>query len=282
MLCGLNGDLDATLYEAVRGFGFGLSRCETWGSAETARASGLAPLLLIRDLAMLDARAANLDVEWQNEPDGSASWIDPVDYAAQVPPFLDACARVGARPWIGAISNLHRDALKWLRKMWAALPGPLSPEVGVTSHRYHAPYPCDVWTPHEGFASRDDEVAALLGIIGDRPWAISEFGYHTAPQLKKTWLPKWWPGNSWRWTDVQVAGNVAQEWVYWRERGAVFAVLYQINDGPTDTREDRYGIRYYNEVDPFDWKAVAYTLPVVSTLLHAARTSGAPDRMIAT
>ena len=47
-----------------------------------------------------------------------------------------------------------------------------------------------------------------------------------------------------------------QEWTFWRTQGAEFAVLYGINDGPTNTREDRYGIRTFNRT----WKPVAGVL----------------------
>ena len=250
----LNGTLDPELAVQVHGLGFRGVRCGPEGVA-AARAAGLRPLVVVMSIDEIDTWAEGLDLEFMNEPDGTVDvQMTPQLYAAHAYRFIHKCRQFHARPWVGVVSNTHAAGLEWLRQMLLVLRP--DPSVGVTIHRYHPPGARGWWTPHVGASSRANEVTQFREIVGDRPWGISEFGYHTAPQIKVKWLPKWWPGNTWRWTDEQVAENVRQEWTFWAAQGAEFAVLYQINDGPTNTREDRYGIRYLDGA----WKPVAGVL----------------------
>ncbi len=226
--------------------------------------AGLTALPIVRDggqVWSLGSLLNGTDVELWNEPDGHVDrYISPQEYAAMVPSFVEACRGVGARPWIGAISNLHRNGLTWLDRMWAALPPHTDlTGVGVSAHWY--PYGRLRTNPHPGFNSRESAVTKFRSIIGlDRPWGISEFGFHTAPQLKIKQLPRWFPGNTWRWNDEQVRSMVAAEWAFWNAEGAEFAVLYQLNDGrDRNAAEHCFGIRRF---DTFDgWKPVAHTVP---------------------
>lgn len=203
--------------------------------------SGFRPLVIIKDATQVREHRDVLwgcDLELWNEPDGAVDGvISPAEYAKMVPDFVGACEEVGATPWIGSISNLHKKGLSWLDDMlWETTA--VFTTFNVSVHRY--PKGKSWKTPHEGFASREAEVRALKSIIGDVKWACTEFGYHTAPQLIHKWIPiKLW---SWRWTDAEVAEQVRKEWTFWQEQGAEFACLYQVTDGPTDTREDRFGV----------------------------------------
>jgi hypothetical protein len=275
---GLKGNVDQTLGMEVRKLGFTMARFDLEADMEAritgAQAAGLRPFVIVFDPATLGPWARGVDIEFGNEPDGpvckadwqavgmwdeSANRVDPRIYAEHVPPFVEACRSHGAQPWVGAVSNTTTMALDWLRTM---LSWPIDDEIGVTVHRYHPPVPQGWQTPHQGYRTRDDETAAIKAIVGAKRWGCSEFGYHTAPQLRRTWLPSWWPGNAWAWTDAQVAANVIGEWDFWRAASAEFAVLYQINDGVENTAENRFGIRYYNDQDPFDWKPSAKTIAV--------------------
>lgn len=215
-------------------------------------------LIIVRDAAHVELLGGHLEdrhVEYWNEPDIAIDGIIPPHiYAAEAALFVAACHRVGATPWIGSISNTNQRGLTWLRQMFAALPVIEQP-FGVTIHRYpNGQY----WkTPHDGFGSIDDEIQAVKAIIGDRPWACSEFGEHTSPQRKYKWLPKWWPGNTWQRTDAQVAQDIALAWDDWRRLGAQFAVQYQITDGPDPSiDQNTFGIRRLDGV----YKPVAYVL----------------------
>lgn len=233
-----------------------------WSAARqitAARDAGLSPLVIVRDSIQvrdLGGILAGCDVELRNEPDGPIGGnLSPGVYAALVPTFAFECHLAGAMPWVGAVGNLAEDPLTWLQRMLAALPAAVT-SFGVTVHRYPNG---NLWSrAHEGFGSREHEVLKLRNLIGDRPWACSEFGYTTAPQLKRKWLPRWLPGNTWALTDAQVADNVTHEWDFWRRHGARFAVLYQINDGPNPKdKEHRFGIRTLDG----RWKPVAHTVP---------------------
>ena len=266
MRYGLNGYDAPEVLAEVKARGFKLLRFGLIGAADDpamipyVHSQGYQTLIIVRDGAQVREFGASLyltDVELWNEPDGTVDGqIAPADYASLVPDFVRACEEIGARPWIGAISNLHARGLRWLSAMIRAC-GPLPVEVGVTVHRYPAGRS---WTdPHAGFGSREEEVVALRAIIGStRRFACSEFGYHTAPQIRSKYLPKSWPSNQWRWTDAEVAVQVAEEWRFWRRMGASFAVLYQLVDGPTDTREVRFGIRTIEGT----WKPVADSIRV--------------------
>ena len=204
--------------------------------------SGL--LVILRNADHVDNVGASLrgaQVEYWNEPDiATDGVIPPATYAAEAVRFIAAAHRVGAYPWIGSISNLNRRGFGWLRAMILALP-PIDQPYGITVHRY--PNGRSWRDPHDSFASREAEVAALTAIIGTtRPWAVSEFGYHTAPQRRVRWLPFWWPRNTWHWSDARVLELVSAELFFWRQAGAQFAVCYQVTDGPSEAAIDRYGV----------------------------------------
>ena len=263
---------DLRTYEAIAGLGFTIVRIGMHtgtgnpDAIDHAKAAGLTPLVIVKNaeqVASLRERLAGCSLELWNEPDGPVDGrIAPRDYAALVNDFVAACFEAHALPWVGAITNTNESGLAWLSQMFNALPQPLAQNVGVTVHRYPVGHG---WSnPHPGFATREAEIDQLRRIIGTRRWGLSEFGYHTAAQLKYKWLPRWFPGNTWAWTDAQVADSVAREWQFWQEQGAAFAVLYQINDGPDARKaEHRFGIRRYDTFD--DWKPVARSVRAAST-----------------
>ena len=46
-----------------------------------------------------------------------------------------------------------------------------------------------------------------------------------------------------RLSDDTVAQHITFDLTYFRDRGCLLAAVYQLNDGPTDTAIDRYGVR---------------------------------------
>jgi hypothetical protein len=178
-------------------------------------------------------------IEVGNEPD-----IGNVDYATRPGDFAEAVRQTHAAvraagfpgPVVsGGVSNLSPERLDYLQQMvLAGLPADLV----VGFHRY--PHGLGPQEPHPGFASRDAEWARLQSIVAGRTVACTEFGHHTAKRKYLFWgfipLKK-------RLSDEKVAEHVVFDLTYFRDRGSLLAAVYQLNDGPTDTAIDRYGIR---------------------------------------
>jgi len=234
----------------VRARGFTLARidCQTASlddmrqMLEETRACGMQTLPVV-DLQRLEYVPAGEWAEFGNEPDGD---IEPKEYRRE----LEAACRLadvqGIKLWAPAISNLDEDSLQWLNDVRdaGATPGWPAGLYGLSVHRYgdgtfdH---------PHRGFSSRGREVYWLkLAMRAGMPFLVSEFGYPTIDDL----------------TDADQAARIRQEWAFWQQQGAEAAVLFQINDGPVDHREHRYGIRRCHPDGTLgDWKPSAYTVP---------------------
>lgn len=239
---------------ALRDLSVGLVRldCQGFGPLTTrsraieVRAAGLIPFTIVDSRLQLDDLPSGINVEYLNEPD--LRGISPHVYRASVLAMARRCEDLGLHLWAGAVSNLHTNGLAYLDAAGASS-WPAS--VNVSVHRY--PHGDTPQTPQPGSSSRADEVSKLRRVIGtNRPWGVSEFGYHTASRAN------WWQrilGIRKQWTDDQVAEMVAWEWDFWELSGARGAVLYQLNDGPTTGRLDRYGIRRTDGT----WKPVAKT-----------------------
>lgn len=216
---------------------------------------GVEVLVIVRSILDCDSIPYNVPrvhVEIMNEPD--LMGVSPTEYLALVRDVMAWAetrrTRYGMqdiRVWAGAVSNFSPSAFAWLDRM---LPG-LPPGIGITMHRYPEGGVKDLRAPRKGYNTRLDEVGELVVRLGSRrPWAISETGWHTAPQQP--------PGCSWfnkpfSWTDSEVAMTIRNELSWWQHAGAAFVVVYQINDGATNTCLDRYGIRRTDGV----WKPQA-------------------------
>lgn len=195
--------------------------------------AGLVPFPIVRNAEQVELLPSGTNVELRNEPDLNGP--SPADYEWEVTPLWDACERLGLFLWAGAVSNLNARGLRYLTEAhverWPAL-------VSVSVHRYaNGDSPN---TPHQGFRTRGHEVEELKRIIGTRTWGVSEFGFSTANRATKLDKLLW---RKRQWTDAQVAEFVAFEFNFWAKQGALGAALYQLNDGPTNTVLDRYGIR---------------------------------------
>lgn len=194
-----------------------------------------------------------LEIEVWNEPDLGTfptPRLTPEQYAQAVADAVAVCPG-GHRLWCGVISNLDLDSLQWLEasiRRWPA-------HVGVSVHRY-PPNGGRPDQPHQGFGSREHEVERLRALTGDRPWMVTECGYHTAEQSTGRWPRK----KTWHWTDDEVATFVRWEWDFWARAGAAAAVLYQLNDGTGPGYLDHFGMRRVDGT----WK------PVADTYLEAA------------
>ncbi|MGE0460888.1 MAG: hypothetical protein AB7Q16_05925 [Vicinamibacterales bacterium] len=230
-------------------------------TAEVVRevtAAGLFCLATVYDPSQVALLQPGDHVEFRGEPDighpgtyADTQPIPPDEYRRLLLEFHAAATARGLHVWAGVISNLNTRGLEWLAN---ARPDLWPADVGVAIHWY--PHGDGPHVPHPGFRSRDHEVDVFQRVIGARPWIVSEFGYHTARRrvTRRIWgfdIPVGYT----RWTDGEVARHVSVEWAFWERRGAVGAALFQLNDGPLDTMEHRFGIR---RVDG-GWKPVADT-----------------------
>lgn len=176
-------------------------------------------------------------IEVGNEPD-----IGHPDYTSRPADFGEAIrqthAAVRAAGFVGpvvsgGVSNLSPERLNYLAQMVGS---GLPPDVVLGFHRY--PHRLGPEVPHPGFSSREAEWARLQSIAAGRAVACTEFGHHTAIRkhgflgLQKTRL-----------SDQTVAEHITFDLTFFHDRGCLIAAVYQLNDGPTDTAIDRYGIR---------------------------------------
>ena len=119
--------------------------------------------------------------------------------------------------------------------------------VTIGFHRYPEAG-CGALAPHDRFRSRDDEWAAFQQLVGTRPTACTEFGYHTAAAHPQTL------------TDQNVAESVLWDLRFYDARQVGLACVYQLNDGPTGTWMDRYGVRAQDGT----WKPVAHAIQALA------------------
>jgi hypothetical protein len=210
---------------------------------------GFFTLLIVSQPQEVTMLPSGSQVEVENEPDLADT--PPEAYVEKVKAICEVATPMGITVWAPVVSNLNERGLEYLASVMPMMP----PEVKISVHRY----PHDTFfrdgpkVPHDKFASREEEIATLRILIGDRAWGVSEFGYHTAPRKKSVGNI---PIRVRQWTDFQVHQHVQWEWAFWERMDAEFAILYQINDGvDPNVANDRYGIR---RVDG-SWKSVAAT-----------------------
>jgi hypothetical protein len=173
------------------------------------------PLAILREVDQLDAVAEGVDVELGNEPDLEHEGWTPASYRERCLAFLER-SRGRHRLWFGAVSNLNNRGFKFLEALpWADW----APEVHCSVHRYPEAH----GGPTRGHdrRSRDEEVATLRGIVGDRPIGLSEIGYSSA------------------WTETEQASCYSFERTFFSLHGFALAVAYQI----ASSSEDLYGFR---------------------------------------
>ena len=176
-------------------------------------------------------------IEVGNEPD-----IGHADYKTRPADFADAVRQthlaVRSSGFVGpvvtgGVSNLSPARLNYLEQVVTA-GVPLDVVIGF--HRY--PHGLGPKVPHPGFANRDAEWTRLQNIAAGRAVACTELGHHTARRKFGPWglFRK-------RLSDAVVAEHITFDLTYFRDKGCLLAAVYQLNDGPTDTAIDRYGVR---------------------------------------
>ncbi len=231
----LCGDLRALRFTWARIDAQNSSQQTMLAMIDESTQAGLTPLVIVADEARLAALPSGIDAEWTNEPDGD---IAPAAYRVGLDGACQVAQARGIRLWAPAISNLDHDSLAWLNAVRDAGGGWPAELHGISVHRYGDG---TFETPHTGFSSRTAEVNWLKAACAGLPYLVSEFGYPTVDGL----------------TEAQQAERITQEWHFWAEEGAEVAILFQVNDGPDNTREHRYGIRRFDG----SWKPSADTVP---------------------
>jgi len=176
-------------------------------------------------------------IEIGNELDISPIYKDDPDKAGRL--WQDAALNVrvvSMSPIVftGGITNTSDVALEWLDHALGAAPA-LPGAVRIAFHSYRS----NPDAASHGFQSRADEMRELRTIVGSRTIACTEVGYQTASKRKCL--------------GIKTAGLSDQQvFEYAKAEDAFFNAIvceyawYQLNDGPSDTPLDRYGIRRFD------------------------------------
>ncbi|CAB4177296.1 hypothetical protein UFOVP998_6 [uncultured Caudovirales phage] len=231
--CGFGDLLGGETLAAVRDQGFTIVRIDLQAAdqAKTAQLAqevidaGLQPLCIVRRVEQLSVLPPGALVEAGNEPDIAKFGWSKRTYRD----FADACVAEalarGQRLYVGVVSNLNRRGFDFLESMpWHHYP----PEICCSVHRY--PDGRSPTNPHAGCKSREHEVAKLRAIVGSRPLAVTEVGYHDGPG---------------GWPELEVAAHMAWERRFFSEQGFEICVGFQLNDGRADdaSTEAHFGFR---------------------------------------
>jgi hypothetical protein len=283
MNVGLNagfGDSLAGEFAGMASYGFAVARQDLFPHDDASRVSALVtefagapvrPLFLIGGGHMQHADGTRIDpsalaawttqvvetaravgvtdyaLEIGNEPDIAHPWYarHPANFADAVRQCHGAARSQGFTGSIvtGGIANLDNRGFAYLARVLAVSILPVE-DLVIGFHRYPEAGRGPL-APHDRFRSRDDEWSMLLKLVGTRPVACTEFGYHTATE----------PDGHTR-TDPEVAESVLWDLEFFEERAVQLACVYQLNDGPTDTWIDRFGVRALDG----NWKPVAESI----------------------
>lgn len=250
-------------WEGLRFGGTTDATAPTLEQVQAAKDAGLGCLCIVGSTAHLEPlRGTGVDIEVWNEPDlGTNGQLSVGAYRALVADVIDASVGMGlGRIWFGAVSNLNQRGLNYLRDVFQGVASGVD-GVGCSFHRYpNGGYNESPMKPHDGCIDRNEEVQMVRRYVGDRPLAVTEMGYHTAPR-RAEFRDGFWPWltrASRRWTDAEVLTNLRVDKGFWEQQGVDLMTVYQINDGPDrNNKEHCYGIRRYG--DPWNnWKVSSY------------------------
>ncbi len=197
-------------------------------------------------------------IEIGNEPDVAAPRWSPARFAEVLRAAHEEIRRISSRAILvsGGILTTRRSSLDYLS---ATLAAGVPPDCHLGYHTYRETGPD---TPHEGFAVRQDEFAALRRVAGERPVWGTEIGWHTAPHPRylRVFGIRIRIGSS-RYSDDDVARFVLREIELNAAAGSRSCTIYQINDGPDrNSGLDNFGIRRLDG----EWKPVARAIQSVS------------------
>lgn len=142
-----------------------------------------------------------------------------------------------------SISNLTWSGFRYLKKM---MDERLPQDAKLAVHRY--PHEGDVYRPHPGFSTREDQAEKLVKIAEGRDIWLTETGLTEGPH-----------SGNFRSEDY-VRHAFEHEAHFWKRHGVKAMCWYGINDGPDrDNTEHHFGIRRLDGA----WKKVAKRVAAV-------------------
>lgn len=229
-----NGWVDPQTLQTLHAKGFRMARVDVQALspqdglrlvADTV-ASGLEPLVIVATFEQLRAMPEGTMVEWQNEPDlalGRPTPIPPKQYAQDFRIACEIAQEKGLLLYGPVVSNLNKRGFDYFAAM-----GELPANARISVHRYgdgtfRTPHKLNKYWPLGRFHSRDEELDHLKAITNNRPFGVSEFGYPLRDEAKQ-------------------AQYLQQELQLFKDHGADFAVIYQLNDDP-NFKDYSFGIR---------------------------------------
>lgn len=263
--CGFGELLDPALLHELRTLGFTIIRLDLQKSnpsntvilAQQVIDAGMQPLCIIAHPEQIAALPHGALIELGNEPDLEHEGWTVEEYIRVANQCVKAALANNRRLYLGAVSNLNTRGFNFLRKLpWDQWTGD---GICCSIHRYPETDGTPE-TPHTGWKSREDEVASLKAIVGNRPLACTEVGYHDGPG---------------GWSESDVALNMAWERTFFGDQGFEVCVGYQINDGTGTEPTSHYGFRRLD----YSWKPVATffirgELPQAPGIATTLKTSG--------
>lgn len=248
--CGFGEFLGEATLTSVREVGFTIVRIDlsqpdvvkNVALAQEVIDAGLQPLCIIRRAEQMTGLPAGALVECGNEPDIAKFGWTRESYLAEARRCVAVARETQHRLYLGVVSNLNKRGFAFLDSLpWREWPA----EVCCSVHRY--PDGKSPFNAHSGFKSRGHEVARLREIVGARPLACSEVGYHDGPG---------------GWTEAEVAQHLVWERRFFSTQGFELVSAFQINDGAaTDpSTEAHFGLR---RLPSLEWK------PSAAAFVHA-------------
>ncbi len=150
-----------------------------------------------------------------------------------------------------SVSNLNRRGFSYLGAM---LTDGLPAEAKLAVHRY--PHDGDIYKPHPGFQTREQQASKLVELADGRDIWITETGLTEGPHDGRFH------------SEEHVADALEYEVRFWSCVASVKALCwYGINDGPNhDDTEHHFGIRRLDG----SWKPVAERVAQVRAAMEAA------------
>ena len=208
---------------------------------EQCARAGLKPLWILKTPEEVQLVPPGSEVEILNEPNFTMS---PSAYQALVRSWLPALEAKNCIIYAGCVSNQSKADHAWIHAALSGLPA----HIRASGHRYPGTNQ-DPNIAKKGYTNRAAELAGWLSAINGRKFAMTEIGFHSAP-----WTTGWW---FWRKrgqrTDGEILAFLHAEYTRYLTAGAEFVITYQLNDGPSPSYLDHYGIRTLDGV----WKPQA-------------------------
>jgi len=208
--------------------------------------AGMMPYVIIRTPEQVSQVPPGHWIEFYNEPDLEQFNMPLSQFKERYMTIVEACA--GRNPLaIGGVSNLNDRGMRFLKQLeWDKIP----PEVACSHHWYpddDRPHESHIETGflHKKRNTRDQDIADLKAIVGERPLVNSETGFWDGPFRTESDVAEWY----------------RVERHFWERQGYAIVIAYQLDSEapPSDPNQwgpqHGYGLRRVGTVS--DWKPSA-------------------------